>query len=175
MPLFNKLVDSPQAGKSLDIGCPIKGQVFNLSELPHPVFQQRLLGEGVAISPRGFQFFSPFDAVVSDFPNHCEYLRLTSHKGLKLHIQLAFSPGKLMGQGVQTKVQSGQRVKQNELLFILDLNKLKRILGQSHLAICLLNSDKIPAIYPHYGTVEVTEPLLTLYTRINAAKADFNS
>lgn len=149
--------------KTLTLPCPVAGRVTSLEQHPNPLIRHQLFGSGITIEPKGFHFTSPFAGRVEQFPEHCEYLRITSQQGLKLHIQIASELDKLMGQGIQAEVAVKDKIVPEQRLFTFDNLKLRRIIQNPVFAICLLNSRKISKIEPHFGEIQPNEPMFTLH------------
>lgn len=164
---FSKLInpDAPPAHKKrLDILSPISGRVKPLEHMPSPVFQQRLLGEGVAIEPAGYQVVAPFDCKIMQHPSTGHQIRIKSPQGLLMLVHIGVGSESLMGEAFKIHHKEGTVVKAGNTLLEFDLIKLKERLNSTYCAVTLLNSDKLKGIQPFYRQVMAAEdPLLQIF------------
>jgi len=111
---------------SLAIASPLAGWATPLSDVPDPVFAEKMLGDGVAIDPIEGRLVAPgAGVVVSVHPaGHAVTLELDAGPVLLMHIGLE-TVG-LGGEGFAPKVVDGQRVAAGELLVEFDLDRLAR-------------------------------------------------
>jgi phosphocarrier protein FPr/phosphocarrier protein len=108
------------------IASPLAGWATPLSDVPDPVFAEKMLGDGVAIDPVEGRLVAPgAGVVVSVHPaGHAVTLELDAGPVLLMHIGLE-TVG-LGGEGFAPKVVDGQRVAAGELLVEFDLDRLAR-------------------------------------------------
>ena len=166
MSVFDKLVTPEQLPPhqvQLSIPAPVSGKVDTLSTLSCPLFAQRLFGEGVAISPSGFQVLAPFEGKVMSLANTFNEIRLQSKQGVQLHIQLGMQSERMLGDGFKSHVKQGDRIKSGQILLEFDLRKMKQALDEPTFAVTILNSDKLKGVVIHPGRVTAGEdPVMTL-------------
>ncbi|TDF41559.1 PTS glucose transporter subunit IIA [Alteromonadaceae bacterium M269] len=167
MGLFSKLVTGeniPEHKAAVPIISPLNGKILPLDQYPCPIFKERLMGEGVALEPAGYQVFSPFDGLVEFYPRTSHQIRLKSKQGVKLLIQFGFESDRLMGEGFRLKTKEGAKVSRGDLLLEFDLPKLKQKLNSHLFAVTILNSQKLKGILPQRQQVMAMQDLLmTLY------------
>ena len=160
MTIFDKLIDSNQLtadNKSVSLPSPLSGSIVPLDQFPCPAHKLKMFGEGIAVSPSGFQILSPFNAVVEEFPSTCERIRLRTKSGIRMQIQFGLAAERLMGEGLKAKVKAKHPVKKGQVLMEFDLPKLKLKLTSVLCPITILNSEKIKGIIPHYRQVIALE------------------
>ena len=111
---------------SVTIASPLAGWATPLSEVPDPVFAEKMLGDGVAVDPVEGRLVAPgAGLVVSVHPaGHAVTLQLDAGPVLLMHIGLE-TVG-LGGVGFAPKVTDGQRVAAGDLLIEFDLDHLAR-------------------------------------------------
>ncbi|MGN6817185.1 MAG: phosphoenolpyruvate--protein phosphotransferase [Sphingomonas sp.] len=112
---------------SVTIASPLAGWATPLSDVPDPVFAEKMLGDGVAIDPVEGRLVAPgAGTVLSVHPaGHAVTLELDAGPVLLLHIGLE-TVG-LGGAGFAPKVTDGQRVAAGDLLVEFDLDRLARM------------------------------------------------
>lgn len=95
---------------------PMKGEVIPLSEVDDPVFAEGMMGVGVGIEPETDQLFAPVDGVVAAVFPTGHALGIQTDDGMELLIHIGINTVELEGEGFQTFVKQGDRVKAGELL-----------------------------------------------------------
>lgn len=150
-------VKNPEANRKIAIPSPLNGRVKPLDSVPLKVFSQRLLGEGIAIEPSGYQLFTPFDCKIDQLPATGEQIRLRASNGLLLLIQLGIGTERLMGEGFQFHVKEGDTVRKGDHILDFDLRKMKAQLDSILCPVTVLNSQKVKGIEPNYRQVLALE------------------
>lgn len=104
---------------------PLTGAIVPLSEVPDPVFAQKVVGDGVAILPSEGLLLAPIDAKVTHlFPTH-HAIGLTSDSGLEILMHIGIDTVKLKGQGFTPFVSVGDQVKAGDKLIEFNASVLK--------------------------------------------------
>jgi phosphocarrier protein FPr/phosphocarrier protein len=126
---------------SLAIASPLAGWATPLSDVPDPVFAEKMLGDGVAIDPVEGRLVAPgAGVVVSVHPaGHAVTLQLDAGPVLLMHIGLE-TVG-LGGEGFAPKVVDGQRVAAGELLVEFDVDRLARTAKSLITPVIVTNGD----------------------------------
>jgi phosphocarrier protein FPr/phosphocarrier protein len=126
---------------SFMIASPLAGWATALSDVPDPVFAEKMLGDGVAIDPVEGRLVAPgAGVVVSVHPaGHAVTLELDAGPVLLMHIGLE-TVG-LGGEGFAPKVKDGQRVVAGELLIAFDLDRLARTAKSLVTPVIVTNGD----------------------------------
>lgn len=104
---------------------PLTGTIVPLSEVPDPVFAQKVVGDGVAILPTEGLLLSPIDGKVTHlFPTH-HAIGLTSESGLEILMHIGIDTVKLKGQGFTPFVAVGDQIKAGDKLIQFDTSVLQ--------------------------------------------------
>jgi glucose-specific phosphotransferase system IIA component len=167
MGLLSKLVSNesiPLHKKAIPLLSPLNGKILSLDDFPCPLFNERIMGEGICIDPAGYQVFSPFDGIVEFYPQTSHQIRLKSKQGIRLLMHFGFEAEQLMGECFRLKTKEGQRISQGDLLLEFDLPKLRNKLSSHLFAITIINSPKLKGILPQKQQVlALQDTLMTLY------------
>ncbi|MBQ9983328.1 MAG: PTS transporter subunit EIIC [Lachnospiraceae bacterium] len=110
--------------KSVVISSPITGIVEELSKSPDAVFAEKLLGDGVLITPVDSVVRAPEDGevtLVADTKHAVGYL---TESGVSLLMHIGIDTVKLNGVGFKVMVRHGQKLKKGDPMMKLDLNYL---------------------------------------------------
>lgn len=104
---------------------PITGEMKQITEVPDPVFGEKMMGDGFAILPTEGKVVSPINGeVVQVFPTK-HAIGLRSDKGLEVLIHFGLETVALKGEGFEAHVTEGQKVKAGDLMLTVDLEFLK--------------------------------------------------
>ncbi|WP_342223505.1 PTS glucose transporter subunit IIA [Spiroplasma endosymbiont of Asaphidion curtum] len=110
--------------KQIEVLSPVDGEVINITDVDDEVFNEKMLGDGVALIPAADEFYAPFAGrITSVFPtNHAYGIQHWTKVDCLLHIGL--DTVNLKGKGFEPKVKQGQKVKANELLAVVNWSKI---------------------------------------------------
>lgn len=118
MSLFSKkkqqIIVAAQSGTAVDI-----------TEVPDPVFAQKILGDGIAIIPDKNEVVSPCDGTIVQIADTRHAIGIESDDGLEILVHLGIDTVKLVGEGFTCFVKVGQHVKAGDKLMEMDLELIK--------------------------------------------------
>lgn len=109
---------------------PMTGTAVAITEVPDPIFIEKILGDGVAIVPTEGKVVSPVDGTVSKVAETGHIYAVTSDNGVEvvIHVGLetvALETVALNGKCFQIHVKEGDKVKAGDLLADADLEFIK--------------------------------------------------
>ncbi|MCJ7843352.1 PTS glucose transporter subunit IIA [Lederbergia sp. NSJ-179] len=107
------------------IYAPMNGRIVPLEEVPDPVFNQKMMGEGVAMIPSEGRVFSPVDGKVVQVPHSKHAVGIETDNGLELLIHIGLETVALKGEGFSPKVNVGNRISVGDLLIEFDLDYIR--------------------------------------------------
>jgi len=99
--------------KPLIIIAPISGRTIDLSEVPDPVFAEKMAGDGIAINSTGDTVVAPCDGTISLIMDSGHAFAITTNNGIELLVHVGLETVSLNGEGfeilqsVNTKVTAG--------------------------------------------------------------------
>ncbi|WP_409304009.1 glucose-specific PTS transporter subunit IIBC [Peribacillus sp. SCS-155] len=101
---------------------PIRGEIKPLSEVPDPVFAEKMMGDGFAIVPAEGTVVSPVDGkIVNVFPTK-HAIGIESNSGREILIHFGIDTVKLEGKGFESLVSQGDNVVKGQPLLKVDLD-----------------------------------------------------
>jgi phosphoenolpyruvate-protein phosphotransferase len=111
---------------TLRIHAPLDGWCAPLSDVPDPVFAQRMLGDGLAIDPVSATVFAPCagEIVVVAQGGHAVSIRTPA--GIEILVHLGIDTVQLAGRGFEVRVGVGAQVASGTELIRFDLDALAR-------------------------------------------------
>ena len=101
-------------GKQLEIAAPLTGKVIPVTEVPDPVFAEKVLGDGIAVDPTEGTVYSPVDGTIFQIAHTFHAMGIESDDGLEILVHLGIDTVKLEGTGFQSFVEVGQKVKKGD-------------------------------------------------------------
>ena len=90
---------------------PISGKAMPLSEVPDPVFAEKLAGDGMAIMLEGDTVVAPADGEVTLIFKTKHAFAMTLENGLELLVHIGLETVSLDGEGFEQLVEQGAKVK----------------------------------------------------------------
>lgn len=111
--------------RSVVVCSPITGVATELSEVPDEAFANKVVGDGMAITPSDGNIYAPEDGEVVFVYDTKHAIGFLSYTGIPLLLHIGIDTVKLNGQGFDVLVESGQKVKKGELLMRVALSYIQ--------------------------------------------------
>lgn len=108
--------------KVVEIFSPLNGEIINITEVPDPVFAQKMVGDGFAVIPKNGRLVSPVKGkVVQIFPTR-HAIGIETMEGLEILIHVGLETVELNGEGFQVMVKAGDFVEVGDHLLNFDID-----------------------------------------------------
>ncbi|ANS75412.1 PTS glucose transporter subunit IICBA [Paenibacillus yonginensis] len=108
-----------------DIVAPANGELMDISQVPDPVFSQKMTGDGFAILPNDGTICSPvYGKVFNVFPSK-HAVGIMSDGGKEVLVHIGVNTVKLKGQGFEVLVNEGDLVAAGQPIMKVDLEYVK--------------------------------------------------
>ncbi|MBC3938057.1 PTS glucose transporter subunit IIA [Anaerotruncus massiliensis (ex Liu et al. 2021)] len=141
-------------GKQLEIAAPLTGKVIPVTEVPDPVFAEKVLGDGIAVDPTEGAVYSPVDGTIFQIAHTFHAMGIESDDGLEILVHLGIDTVKLEGKGFQSFVEVGQKVKKGDKIMEMDIGFIREQ-GLSPMSPCIItNLDAIKSMTACPGPAE---------------------
>lgn len=139
--------------KEIEIMSPMTGKAVEVTEVPDPVFAEKMIGDGVAIIPTEGQVVSPCKGkVVQIFPtNHA--IGIETKQGFDILIHLGIDTVELDGKGFERLIEEGQEVEVGTPLINMDLSVVAAEGKNTITPVIITTMDKIQNIDITVGEV----------------------
>lgn len=119
---------------------PLTGKAVSLSEVPDPVFAEKVIGDGIAIIPEDGKIVSPVDGEISSIAETGHAYGFTADNGLVVLVHVGLETVSLKGECFKVYAKAGDKVKTGDLIAEVDLNLLKEK-GLNSISPVLICSD----------------------------------
>ncbi|MBP3952410.1 glucose-specific PTS transporter subunit IIBC [Bacillus suaedae] len=110
---------------NIAFNAPLEGKVLPITEVPDQVFAGKMMGDGFAIEPTAGKVVSPVNGeIVNLFPTK-HAIGILSEEGKEILIHVGLDTVNLKGEGFETLVEQGDKVKQGQELLNFNLDYIK--------------------------------------------------
>lgn len=121
----------------------VNGTVINLSEVPDPVFAQKMMGDGFAMKPNDGDIYAPTNAKVKTvFPTK-HALGLEMENGIEILLHFGIDTVELEGKPFKMFVNVGDTITPDTKIAHIDLEQLKAAGKDDSLIVVFTNGDKV--------------------------------
>ena len=125
MGLFSKLFGKEEKVTEVVVSSYMKGKVVNLSEVPDPVFAEKMMGDGFAIIPEEGKLVSPVKGeIIQVFPTKHAF-GIKTDGGVELLLHVGLETVSMKGEGFDVLVSAGDEVEVGQPLLNYDLELVK--------------------------------------------------
>ena len=110
---------------SISIFAPMTGSVVDLSQVPDPIYAERMMGDGVAIVPEDGTMFSPVNGYVSVVAEDKHAFGFTTDDGLEILVHLGVD-SEIQKDCCAVHVKVNDRVQAGDMIAEFNLEELKK-------------------------------------------------
>lgn len=149
--------------QTIIISSPVNGTAADLSTTPDEAFARRMMGDGAAVTPDDVTVYAPEDGEVAFIFDTKHAIGFMTDSGVSLLMHMGIDTVKLNGEGFETLVETGQKVKKGTPLLKMDLTYLKEnapSLVSPILCTELDENQKVRLLTE--GTIKAGEPLFAV-------------
>ena len=137
------------------IMAPISGKTMELSQVPDPVFSEKLTGDGLAIMAEGDTVLAPCDGVISLFFDTKHAFAITTDNGVQVLVHVGLDTVIMNGDGITALHKTGERVRAGMPILKLDLPLLKKRNINLISPVLIVNYEKVTSLQPKPAGKEV--------------------
>lgn len=132
--------------ESLNFVTPVNGKVIELSEVPDPVFAQKMAGDGVAIDTTGDIIVAPCDGELSLIFKTKHAFAMTLDNGIEILVHIGIETVSLKGEGFKQLIEQGTKVKAGTPIIKIDRNFIKSKGLSLITPVLITNPDRVKSI-----------------------------
>ena len=138
--------------------------LLDISTLPDEIFSNRVMGDGVAITPTDGMVYAPEDGEIVFVFKTKHSIGLLTKSGVNLVLHMGIDTVQLNGEGFESFVEVGSRVKKGDPLLRMDLDFVKKnATSIMSPIVCteLNNNEKVQLLKEGY--VKAGDPLFVIH------------
>ncbi|AIY83737.1 MAG: PTS glucose transporter subunit IIA [Clostridium baratii] len=121
--LFKK--NKTEKKDTLNFVAPVDGKTMDLSEVPDPVFAQKMAGDGLAIDATGDIIVAPCDGDLTLVFKTKHAFAMTLDNGIELLVHIGIETVSLNGEGFEQLAEAGTKVKAGTPIIKIDREFIK--------------------------------------------------
>ncbi len=117
----DKKIDASMNTNEILVLSPVDGVAKDITEVQDPVFSQKMMGDGMAVTPKSNDFKSPIngEVKVAFETGHAYGIKTISNPEILVHIGV--DTVALKGEGFTAKVKVGDKVQTSTLIANVDI------------------------------------------------------
>lgn len=127
---------------------PADGTVMDLTDVPDPVFSQKMMGEGIAVEPSNGEIVSPAEGEVIQLFHTKHAVGIRTRSGIELLIHVGLETVNMNGEGFTAHIKEGDKVKVGDPLITCDLELIKEKASSTVIPIVIMNGEAVETIEP---------------------------
>ena len=139
---------------------PVNGKATMLENVHDEMFSEKMLGDGIAVIPDENELRSPVEGTVTMIYETQHALGIHTALGTVILIHIGIDTVQLHGVPFQTKAKVGDRVKQGDLLTIVDWDMIRN--KNMDVIVPIIVTNKRVDQMKTNGDIRVGEPLFEI-------------
>lgn len=125
---------------------PMTGRMLPLEQLSDDAFASGVLGKGIGIMPSEGKVYAPCDGEITTFFPTGHAIGIHSDSGVDILIHVGKGTVAMQGRGFSPKKAQGERVKQGELMLLMDIEEIKKSGYSPETPMVISNTDAFSEI-----------------------------
>lgn len=154
------ITGQPQISGGIAIYAPVSGDIVPIENVPDVVFAEKIVGDGIAIEPKGEFILAPIDGRIGKIFETNHAFSIESPQGLELFVHLGVGTVELKGKGFTRLVEEGQEVKMGQAILGLDLDAIRGQVVSLLTPVVLANMEDIKYLDKEQGSVTAGKDII---------------
>ncbi|MGI3002541.1 PTS glucose transporter subunit IIA [Shewanella algae] len=150
----------PSIEGGIQVYAPISGDIVAIEKVPDVVFAEKIVGDGIAIEPKGQFMLAPIDGTIGKIFETNHAFSIESPQGLELFVHFGVGTIELRGKGFKRLAQEGQDVKAGEPILEFDLEFLKDQVNSLLTPVVLANMEDVKYLEKRQGSVSAGKDVI---------------
>ncbi|MGI2174517.1 PTS glucose transporter subunit IIA [Shewanella ulleungensis] len=143
----------PQLTGGIAILAPVSGVIVPIERVPDVVFAEKIVGDGIAIDPKGEFIVAPIDGTIGKIFETNHAFSIESPQGLELFVHFGVGTVELRGNGFKRLAEEGQQVKAGQPILSFDLAFLRDNVESLLTPVVLANMEDVTKLDKAQGSV----------------------
>lgn len=151
--------------KETSFYAPQTGRIIEVTRVPDQVFAEKMLGDGYAVEPTDNRVYSPVEGVVTMIQDTGHAYGIRTSDGLEVLVHIGVNTVTLKGEGFESAVKEGTKVKPGTLLATVNLELLKEKNLPACTIVLITNMEDIRSIQVNTGEAIAAETIAMTYEK----------
>ena len=144
---------------------PMHGRMVSVREIPDEVFSEKIIGDGAAIIPDEDEIVSPIDGEIVQIAGTGHAFCIRSDDGLDVLLHVGVDTVNMKGEGFESFVSVGQKVKMGEKIGTADVKLIEEKGYPLHSAVLITNMQEIENMETYSGEAQAGKTKLISYKK----------
>ncbi len=162
MGILGNLFKGGKEDKIIELAAPASGVLKDISGVSDETFAQKILGDGVAITPTDGRICSPCDGVIDNMFETGHAVSVVSDEGTEILIHAGFDTVMLKGEHFKVHKNTGERVKTGDLMVEMDVEEVKKAGYDETVVMVILNGYDYKGLEKSEGEAETGVTVLKM-------------
>lgn len=151
--------------KKLELIAPFAGEVTGVDQVPDPVFGQKMLGDGFAVTPpenaETIEVLAPADGTLVQVFDTAHAFAMKTSGGIELLIHIGLDTVELKGQGMEALASAGDEVKRGQPVIRVDCPQIRAAGKQLVTPVVFTNGKQIASMNTTTGEAKSDQVVCT--------------
>ncbi|ABM24727.1 MULTISPECIES: PTS glucose transporter subunit IIA [Shewanella] len=143
----------PHLAGGIMVYAPVSGDIVAIEKVPDVVFAEKIVGDGIAIAPKGDQMLAPIDGTIGKIFETNHAFSIESPQGLELFVHFGVGTVELRGKGFKRLAEEGQTVKAGDPILAFDIEYLRDQVESLLTPVVLANMEDVKYLDKAQGSV----------------------
>lgn len=143
----------PHLAGGIMVYAPVSGDIVAIEKVPDVVFAEKIVGDGIAIAPKGDQMLAPIDGTIGKIFETNHAFSIESPQGLELFVNFGVGTVELRGKGFKRLAEEGQTVKAGDPILAFDIEYLRDQVESLLTPVVLANMEDVKYLDKAQGSV----------------------
>lgn len=143
---FKKKNKENNSTSLLEVASICDAEIKPIESIDDGIFSAKILGDGIVFSPEKtskVKIYAPFDGTLETVFETKHAYGISNPKGAKVLIHIGIDTVDLQGQGFESFVKQGQKVKQGDLLAQADMSILSKLVEKTDIIMVVLPESEL--------------------------------
>ncbi|MBC1475892.1 PTS glucose transporter subunit IIA [Listeria grandensis] len=122
------------------IVAPVTGQLVQLEDVPDPVFNQKMMGEGIAVKPTNGTVVAPANGEIIQVADTKHAFGIRTELGQEILVHIGLETVALKGEGFHVLVSLGDKVTVGQPIVEADLDFIEKNASSTVIPMVVTNS-----------------------------------
>ena len=144
----------------VNVYAPVSGKIVAVEKVPDAVFSEKIVGDGLAIAPKGQLILAPIDGTIGKIFETNHAFSIESNQGLEIFVHFGIGTVELRGNGFKRLAEEGQEVKIGDPILEFDLDYLTEHADSLLTPVLIANMEDIQGLDKKQGNVEAGKDII---------------